>query len=94
MIVLCDPPVDVVLDGLRGSGKRYPVQSRPFNGGYRGFLKYNENDTNSQLLGPPRTSMMEDLCFYLTRHTAIIDNWDCPSAVTLFAKKIVASHYL
>lgn len=48
--------------------------------------------------GPPRTSMLDDLCFYLRRHTTHITRKSNSSVVSndaaIFAKKIIAAHYL
>jgi hypothetical protein len=47
------------------------------------------------LSGPPRTSMLDDLCFYLQRHSAQLSKNNLPvDAAAVFAKKIVAAHYL
>lgn len=45
-------------------------------------------------LGPPRTSMLEDLCFYFKNYSALIDNYDDPASTTIFPKKVVASHFM
>lgn len=43
--------------------------------------------------GPPRTSLLEDLSFYLETHSQLTDV-STPECVSIFIKKIVASHYL
>ncbi|TDZ30685.1 hypothetical protein C8035_v001960 [Colletotrichum spinosum] len=43
--------------------------------------------------GPPRSSMLEDLAFYLETHSRLVDIAE-PDSVAIFVKKIVASQYL
>ena len=62
-----------------------------FQGGYLDFLP---PDTQLESrCGPPRTSMLDDMCFYIQRHQNLLSN-DNPDCVALFAQKIVASQYL
>lgn len=44
-------------------------------------------------LGPPRTSMLNDICFYLELHGKSFDLED-PASVNLIVSKIIASQYL
>lgn len=43
--------------------------------------------------GPSRTCMLDDLCFYIQNYSALLAK-DDPDSVAVFAKKIIASHYL
>ena len=43
--------------------------------------------------GPPRTCLADDLAFYLSTHSNLVEEMTPPDAVAFFAKKIVASHY-
>ncbi|OCK89229.1 uncharacterized protein K441DRAFT_668068 [Cenococcum geophilum 1.58] len=45
-------------------------RAKPFQGGYADFIYQLENLTDAPL-GPPRTSLAEDLCYYIEqRHSA------------------------
>jgi len=48
------------------------------------------------LAGPPRSSMLDDLCFYLQQHSSRLSSGlrSGPDSVAVFAQKIVAAHYL
>lgn len=65
----------------------------PFSGGYLDFVKHPEFGHNVPK-GPPRTSMLEDLCFYWTEHGDKLEENLGPAFATLFMRKIVASHYM
>jgi len=71
----------------------HKAPNTPFSGGYLDFVKHLGFGHNVPK-GPPRTSMLEDLCFYWTEHgDKLEDNLD-PVFATLFMRKIVASHYM
>ncbi|KAK0657052.1 hypothetical protein B0T16DRAFT_452548 [Cercophora newfieldiana] len=42
--------------------------------------------------GPPRTCLADDLAFYMTTHSNLVDGISSPDDVAFFAKKIIASH--
>jgi len=93
-IVVCDPPlrrVKVRDDGLfKGRSFIVPIKSPGL-----GYIDFLPEDAQAQTGdGPTRTSLTEDLSFYLMNysHTEGV-NWDTPDVVLLFARKIVASHY-
>ncbi|KAI8633625.1 hypothetical protein F5Y19DRAFT_489092 [Xylariaceae sp. FL1651] len=67
------------------------VSPGPFQGGYLDFMPHETRIRDRN--GPPRTSMLNDLCFYIQHHAALVDVAN-PDDIALFAKKIIASHYL
>ncbi|KAF4467402.1 hypothetical protein FALBO_5727 [Fusarium albosuccineum] len=86
-VILCDPPPRVMMNGI---DKQAP-NLLPWAGGYNDFLPF--RDQMECLTGPPRTSMLDDLCYYLknhSRHLALED----PHAPAFFAKKIIWQHFL
>lgn len=68
-----------------------PISPSHFQGGYLDFVPH-EHQMIAKA-GPPRTSMLDDLCFYIQRYSSLV-GVDKPEGMVLFAKKIVASHYL
>jgi hypothetical protein len=52
-----------------------------------------ERAQNPNRPGPPRTSMLNDICFYLGVHGKSF-NLEDPTSVQLIVAKIIASHYL
>ena len=109
-VILCDPPVEHVLMqvdhpnidlAIRSKYSRWMPQNpikqeapnTPFSGGYLDFVKHPEFGHNVPN-GPPRTSMLEDLCFYWTEHGDKLEENLGPTFPTLFMHKIVASHYM
>ncbi|KAI1408325.1 hypothetical protein F5Y13DRAFT_204860 [Hypoxylon sp. FL1857] len=87
-IVLCDPRVRTI----RGEEPlpTFDVGSDPVDGGYVDFVPNGESHLSP---GPPRTNMMDDLCFYMQNHSDLLPGQG-PEAILLFVKKIIASHYL
>jgi hypothetical protein len=94
-LVVCDPPVQRVRTGDSYSTE-YMVDTWPYQGGYLDFVP-EEEQIRAYLehgrSGPPRTSFLDDLSFYLQTHTRLVDMSD-PDAVSVFIKKIVVSQYL
>lgn len=88
-VVLCDPPLRTMRTG--NSSREFPVTSMPTEGEYSDFLP--DWLSSSGPPGPPRTSMMQDLLFYLLNYSGCI-GIDDPCAVLLFALKIVASKFV
>lgn len=72
---------------------RMRITPVPLQGGYVDFIPHDAARQTTSLGGPPRSSMADDLCFYLRNHEAIV-GIDTPEAVELLVKKIVASHYM
>lgn len=74
------------------SGKSgYSVITSPCNAGYIDFVPH--KDQVKSRSGPPRTSLLEDLVYYLYTHLSALDLTDCTSP-SIFSQKLVASHYL
>lgn len=91
-IILCDPPLRSVRikQEISINGSEVLVGPDPLEGGYVDFLP--EHIQVQCRHGPPRSSLAEDMRFYLTTHGNLI-GITSPDAVSLFLKKIVASHY-
>jgi hypothetical protein len=109
-VILCDPPVEHVLMqmdhpdlamAIRSKYSRWMPQNpikqgsenTPFSGGYCDFVKHIEFGQTVPK-GPPRTSMLEDLCFYWTEHGDKLEESFRPAFATFFMHKIVVSHYM
>jgi hypothetical protein len=74
------------------------LKVEPVPTGYVDFLP--ESVQMALRNGPMRTSLGEDLCYYLERYNQIVDILDPashatldPDVIALFLKKIIASHY-
>lgn len=100
-ILLLDPPLNEIVkvdrDGHRIDGK--PLHHVPFQGGYLDFIEYPEEGTSAaakflKKQGPPRTSALEDICFYWMNHADLVPIGSDPSITTIFLKKIIASHWM
>ncbi|TEA12432.1 hypothetical protein C8034_v005997 [Colletotrichum sidae] len=94
-LVLCDLPVKSI---RTGPDYRWvdTVESRPYQGGYLDFVPEEDQirvAKEREFDGPPRSSMLEDLAFYLETHSRLVDTAE-PDSVAIFVKKIVASQYL
>ncbi|KAK1700236.1 hypothetical protein BDP55DRAFT_539876 [Colletotrichum godetiae] len=98
-LVLCDPPVRRVRTG-DDYKIEHEVKTWPYQGGYLDFVP---EDSQIRVArergrhhhgGPPRTSMLEDLAFYLETHSQLVKVTDPESVVNVFLSKIVASHLL
>lgn len=86
-VVITDPPLKLV---NRDKKYNHKVTASPFRGGYPDFIPLEEQMKIRS--GPPRVSMLDDICFYLVNHSSLLDCAD-PESVALFVRKIVASHY-
>ena len=69
----------------------YHVTTSPYNTGYVDFMPH--RDQIKSRSGPPRTSCLNDIIFYLQTHSSALDLTD-PSSPRIFVEKIAASHYL
>ena len=74
-----------------------PISPQLFQNGYIDFMPHSVQ--MATLSGPPRTSMLDDLCFYLQQHSSQLSSSSSSlgagsNAAAVFAKKIVAAHYL
>ncbi|KAK0729285.1 Utp11 protein-domain-containing protein [Apiosordaria backusii] len=90
-IVITDPP-------LRAVGTSYvalqpiPITLTRFHqGGYPDFIPH-QRQMKLHCGGPPRTTLLDDLCFYLHHHYDLFDSNGIDLVLSL-AQKIVASHY-
>ncbi|KAK1724649.1 hypothetical protein CaCOL14_005505 [Colletotrichum acutatum] len=99
-LVLCDPPVRSVRTG-ENYKIEHQVKTWPYQGGYLDFVPeesqisiVRERGTQHHHCGPPRTSMLDDLAFYLETHAGLVDSTEPESVVNVFVSKIVASHLL
>ncbi|KAH7151918.1 hypothetical protein B0J13DRAFT_547140 [Dactylonectria estremocensis] len=92
-IVICDPPLRNVTVTDKGPtrGCSFPACAKPT----RGYVDFLPADIQAKTLqGPPRTSMADDMCFYLATHSTLPGlTWETPEIVAIFAKKIIASLY-
>ncbi|KAI1466149.1 uncharacterized protein F4812DRAFT_436102 [Daldinia caldariorum] len=89
-LIICDPPIRRILTDHTGRSG-FNVVTSPFNSGYMDFVPL--SNQMKALSGPPSTSMMEDLLFYLENHSDTL-NLDHPKSVRVFVEKIIASHFL
>ena len=94
VLLILDPPCERALAGRADSAKPIDLPSQPYQGGYQDFIQYRDVSEAQQTHGPPRTSMLEDLCYYWTHHGILIDNVDNPAISQVFLLKIVASNYV
>jgi hypothetical protein len=72
-----------------------------FQGGYLDFIPYPEALESTKAFvqkatrDPKRSSLLEDICFYLTEHAEDLNlSLEDPSIATIFLKKIAASNWL
>lgn len=110
VVILCDPPIEQVfvqmgeLNRDHSIGNKYSkwvpkcpmlqiAPNTPFSDGYVDFMKHPEVGTNLPK-GPPRTSTLEDLCFYWAEHGSCLSGDSGAVTATVFIQKIVASNYM
>ncbi|EWG53289.1 hypothetical protein FVEG_11752 [Fusarium verticillioides 7600] len=84
-VILCDPPPLVI------GPEENEIFLQPRASGYNDILAF--EDQIECLTGPPRTSMFDDLHYYLKRHSSYL-NLEEPSAPTFFIENIVLQHFL
>ncbi|WZH40490.1 uncharacterized protein QYS62_001423 [Fusarium acuminatum] len=93
-IAICGPPLNHNTIRKEGpyKGLVYKVNSKLVAGGYVDFLPTNLQSQRRQV--SPRTSLAQDLCFYLENYLTLPGlTPETPDLVLLFARKIVASLY-
>ncbi|RYP48747.1 hypothetical protein DL768_005404 [Monosporascus sp. mg162] len=88
--MICDPPIERVLTDYSGQ-TGYTVKTSPHNTGYVDFMPHKDQIRSRS--GPPRTSPLDDIIFYLRTHPSALDLAN-HNSVRIFVEKIVASHYL
>ncbi|KIW21367.1 hypothetical protein PV08_01947 [Exophiala spinifera] len=89
-LIVCDPPIKRILTNYSGQ-TGYNVTTVPYKGGYRDFMPLRNQIKN--LSAPPRTSLLDDLIFYLYTYSDTLNPGD-PLSLRVFIEKIIASHYL
>ena len=90
-IIFLDPPVRNIRPDV---GYTVQMDSVPYQGGYPDFIKFTTLQDVCRTSGPPRKSMLEDICYYWTNHGSYIDVKSDPAVSTIFLKKIIASNYM
>ncbi|MCJ1453863.1 hypothetical protein MMC28_004212 [Mycoblastus sanguinarius] len=65
----------------------------PFSGGYPDFIKHPDFGCNVPK-GPPRTSALEDMCFYLVEYGNHTVGNSGPHIAAVIMQKVVASNYM
>lgn len=89
-LIICDPPVHRIITDYSGK-TGYDVGTAPYNSGYLDFMPLpSQMESRS---GPPRSSLLEDLLFYLQNYSHLL-NLSSPMSLRVFVEKIVASQYL
>ncbi|KAF5248736.1 hypothetical protein FANTH_5806 [Fusarium anthophilum] len=94
-IAICDPDLRNVVtrNEADGGGHVFPVGQQPAEVAYVDFFASAIGVTVKQ--GPPKTSIADDLCFYLANYSSLPGlTCETPDIVSLFLQKIVASLYL
>ncbi|KAJ9156432.1 Mg2+ transporter zinc transport protein [Pleurostoma richardsiae] len=91
-IVICDPPLRRIRILDEGPMKGLELAVSPGLPG-DGYIDFVPLDAQARCRrGPPRTCIADDLLFYLTTHCSLVD-MKSPTSVSVFLKKIIASHY-
>ncbi|KAH9213611.1 hypothetical protein DL95DRAFT_436331 [Leptodontidium sp. 2 PMI_412] len=101
VVILCDPPVHQVHILSRPMVTDI-FQNEPFQGGYPDFIKREDANpkTPQSLDAPPRTSLLDDICFYYENHYQSLINQPgsqaplTPKVATVVPLKIICAHYL
>lgn len=81
-------------DSTQNNVARHTADPEPFQGGYSDFIPYSGAEAALNAESQPRTSVLDDLCFYHEKHHQYLSLTADPRSVTLFAQKIVASEYM
>ena len=69
------------------------IDTEPYAGGYLDFIKHSNFGLNVPE-GPPRTSMLEDICFYWSKHRTKFERDPGPATAAKILEKLVASNYM
>ncbi|KAK4188498.1 hypothetical protein QBC35DRAFT_382402 [Podospora australis] len=88
-VIVTDPPITSVCMSYENFIP-IPLSSWPWQGGYPDFVPHQRQMRTRE--GPPRTSMLDDLVFYIEKHFDLFDSIGLDATLSL-AQKIVASHY-
>lgn len=91
-ILFCDPPLRkiIILDDGPMKGQELAAPPHPPGDGYIDFFPLEIQEKCRA--GPPRTSIADDMRFYLTKYHEYV-GVDNPDSAPFFLKKIIASHY-
>jgi hypothetical protein len=99
VVILCDPQLGQFRGSSKDAGR--DLNHSAYHGGYTDFIptprrKYPFEDGALIGSGPAHHSMLEDLTYYYENRSDVLteDDWNNPIGATIFAKKIVAAHYL
>ncbi|KAL9620768.1 MAG: hypothetical protein Q9160_004781 [Pyrenula sp. 1 TL-2023] len=99
-LLIMDPPPpktgedeSIILQGTSKDAKPVAMQVDLYQGGYLDFVDPTSLSEATRALGPPRTCVMDDLCFYWTHHKEICMSTSSLVATT-FLQKIIASNYM
>jgi hypothetical protein len=105
--MLLDPPLPkhehapdkvTVLVGNSDNAIPVPMSVELYQGGYLDFTYFEQLTSAQRSVGPPRTSIMDDICFYWKYHgSGMVQNTPDSAGilpVTVFLQKIVASNYM
>jgi hypothetical protein len=69
-----------------------PFKTSLFQGGYVDFRVWERQMSSPK--GPPRTSFLEDFCFYTQYHSDLVEYDKLHALPILILKKIVVGHYI
>ena len=79
------------------SSSKFPekekIDTKPYAGGYLDFIKHPNFGLNVPE-GPPMTSMLEDICFYWSKHRTKFEIDPGPATTAKILEKLVASNYM
>ena len=91
-ILLLDSPLKRVVSRAFAGVKS--VDSEPYQGGYKDFIKYANLVDACSTPGPSRASIIEDISYYWCTYGHRVEVGADPLITTLFMQKIIASHYM
>ncbi|KAK6860528.1 hypothetical protein PG995_004164 [Apiospora arundinis] len=90
-LIICDPPIRRILTDYSGN-LGYDLAASPYSSGYLDFVPLSYQMKTQ--CGPPRSSLLDDLLFYLKNHIDVLKTPIAPRSLRVFVDKIVASHFL
>jgi hypothetical protein len=91
-LIVCDPPIERILTCTKYSDQAsYKVRTSPYHDGYFDFMLYTARGNGH--CGPPKTSFLDDVSFYLRNYSNLLE-LTSPKSLSVFVEKIVASHYV
>lgn len=90
-LIICDPPIRRVIVDPYSKHAAIKVDTSPCRGGYLDFVPL--SDQLRVQAGPPRTSLLDDLLFYLQNHVSVYLTQG-PKPIRVFVEKLIASHFL